>query len=100
MVTISIPHKVIELMAVNLPTELLLSFTEIVDSGSMLRATERVFLTQSALSLQIKRLEETVQTPLFHRDEAGALASTFPRAERCWPSPARSWRPTTGRSLR
>jgi DNA-binding transcriptional LysR family regulator len=55
-------------MAVNLPTELLRSFTAIVDSGSMLRATERVFLTQSALSLQMKRLEETVQTSLFHRD--------------------------------
>ncbi len=55
-------------MAVNLPTELLRSFAAIVDSGSMLRATERVFLTQSALSLQMKRLEETVQTPLFHRD--------------------------------
>ena len=48
-------------MAVNLPTELLRSFAAIVDSGSMLRATERVFVTQSALSLQMKRLEETVQ---------------------------------------
>lgn len=55
-------------MAVNLPTELLRSFTAIVDSGSMLRATERVFVTQSALSLQMKRLEETVQSPVFHRD--------------------------------
>ena len=55
-------------MAVNLPTELLRSFAAIVDSGSMLRATERVFVTQSALSLQMKRLEETVQSPLFHRD--------------------------------
>ena len=52
----------------NLPTELLRSFAAIVDSGSMLRATERVFVTQSALSLQMKRLEETVQSPLFHRD--------------------------------
>ena len=34
----------------------------------MLRATERVFVTQSALSLQMKRLEETVQASLFHRD--------------------------------
>jgi DNA-binding transcriptional LysR family regulator len=56
------------LLAVNLPTELLRSFAAIVDSGSMLRATERVFVTQSALSLQMKRLEETVQSPLFHRD--------------------------------
>lgn len=55
-------------MAVNLPTELLRSFAAIVDSGSMLRATERVFVTQSALSLQMKRLEETVQAQLFHRD--------------------------------
>ena len=55
-------------MAVNLPTELLRSFAAIVDSGSMLKATERVFVTQSALSLQMKRLEETLQAPLFHRD--------------------------------
>jgi len=34
----------------------------------MLKATERVFVTQSALSLQMKRLEDTVQSPLFHRD--------------------------------
>lgn len=55
-------------MAVNLPTELLRSFAAIVDSGSMLRATERVFVTQSALSLQMKRLEETVQSPLFQKE--------------------------------
>lgn len=55
-------------MAVNLPTELLRSFAAIVDSGSMLRATERVFVTQSALSLQMKRLEDTLQASLFHRD--------------------------------
>jgi DNA-binding transcriptional LysR family regulator len=55
-------------MPVNLPTDLLRSFAAIVDSGSMLRATERVFVTQSALSLQMKRLEETLQAPLFRRD--------------------------------
>jgi DNA-binding transcriptional LysR family regulator len=55
-------------MAVNLPTELLRSFAAIVDSGSMLRATERVFVTQSALSLQMKRLEDIVQVQLFRRD--------------------------------
>src|ERR1700744_5855660 len=56
------------MMVVNLPTELLRSFTAIVDTGSMLRATERVFVTQSALSLQMKRLEDLVQTPLFRRE--------------------------------
>src|SRR4051812_33298449 len=55
-------------MVLNLPTELLRSFAAIVDAGSMLRATERVFLTQSALSLQMKRLEDIVQTSLFRRD--------------------------------
>ena len=55
-------------MPLNLPTDLLRSFAAIVDSGSMLKASERVFVTQSAISLQIKRLEETVQAQLFHRD--------------------------------
>jgi DNA-binding transcriptional LysR family regulator len=56
------------MMLVNLPTELLRSFAAIVDAGSMLRATERVFVTQSALSLQMKRLEDLVQMPLFQRE--------------------------------
>jgi len=55
-------------MVVNLPTELLRSFAAIVDAGSMQRATERVYVTQSALSLQMKRLEDLVQAPLFKRD--------------------------------
>ncbi len=55
-------------MPVNLPTNLMRSFVAIVDTGSMLNAAERVFVTQSALSLQIKRLEDLVQQPLFHRD--------------------------------
>ena len=55
-------------MVVNLPTELLRSFAAIVDAGSMLRATERVFVTQSALSLQMKRLEDLVQAAIFQRE--------------------------------
>lgn len=55
-------------MPVNLPTTLLRSFVAIVDSGSMLNASEQVFVTQSALSLQIKRLEELLQQPLFLRE--------------------------------
>jgi DNA-binding transcriptional LysR family regulator len=56
------------MMVVNLPTDLLRSFAAIVDAGSMLRATERVFVTQSALSLQMKRLEDLVQAALFQRE--------------------------------
>ena len=55
-------------MAINLPTNVLRSFVAIVDTGSMLSASEQVFVTQSALSLQIKRLEDLVQQSLFVRD--------------------------------
>lgn len=60
-------------MNVNLPTNLLRSFVAIVDAGSIVVATEKIFLTQSALSLQMKRLAEIVQAPIFRR-EHGALA--------------------------
>ena len=55
-------------MPVNLPTNLLRSFVAIVESGSMLSAAEQVFVTQSALSLQVKRLEDLLQQSLFVRD--------------------------------
>jgi DNA-binding transcriptional LysR family regulator len=54
-------------MAINLPTELLRSFVAIIDTGSMIQATEKVFVTQSALSLQMRRLEDIVRQPLFNR---------------------------------
>lgn len=55
-------------MPASLPIDVLRSFVAIVDTGSMLKASERVFLTQSALSLQVKRLEEMLQQSLFHRE--------------------------------
>jgi DNA-binding transcriptional LysR family regulator len=55
-------------MSVNLPTNLLRNFVAIVDAGSMLNAADQVFVTQSALSLQVKRLEEMLQQPLFVRE--------------------------------
>ena len=55
-------------MAANLPIEVLRSFVAIVDSGSMLKASDRVFLSQSAISLQVKRLEEMLQQSLFTRE--------------------------------
>ncbi|MDR6708699.1 MULTISPECIES: LysR substrate-binding domain-containing protein [unclassified Novosphingobium] len=73
-------------MPVNLPTNLLRSFVAIVDTGSMLNASEKVFVTQSALSLQIKRLEELLQQNLFHREgrrlsltQAGELMLDYAR---------------------
>lgn len=55
-------------MTVNLPTDLLRNFVAIVDHGSMVRACEQVCLTQSAISLQMKRLERLVRQDLFRRD--------------------------------
>ncbi|MEJ7926282.1 LysR substrate-binding domain-containing protein [Sphingobium sp. AN641] len=62
-------------MQVNLPTNLLRSFVAIADTGSIVRATDKIFLTQSALSLQMKRLSEIVQVPLFRREQ-GTLVLT------------------------
>lgn len=60
-------------MATNLPTDLLRSFVSIVDAGSMTRAAEQICVTQSALSLQMKRLSEIVGGPLFERHKRGLL---------------------------
>ena len=54
-------------MSTNIPTDLLRSFVAIVEAGSMAQATSTVFLTQSALSLQMKRLEDLLQQRLFRR---------------------------------
>ena len=60
-------------MAANVPTDLLRSFVAIVDAGSMAQATERIFLTPSALSLQMKRLEDLIQQRLFRRQGRSLL---------------------------
>jgi len=67
-------------MARNVPTELLRSFVAIVEAGSMAQATETIFLTQSALSLQMKRLEDVLQQKLFRRD-GRKLSLTAPGEE-------------------
>lgn len=51
-----------------LDLDLLRSFVSVVDSGSFTRAGERVHRTQSTVSQQIRRLEETFGRPLLHRN--------------------------------
>ena len=46
------------LMSTNLPTDLLRTFVAIADTGNFSQAAELVHRTQSAVSMQIKRLEE------------------------------------------
>lgn len=55
-------------MAVNLPNVLLRTFVSVVETGSMVRASQQVFLSQSAISFQIKKLEGLVKRPLFQRN--------------------------------
>jgi DNA-binding transcriptional LysR family regulator len=51
-----------------LDLDLLRSFVSVVDAGGFTRAGERVHRTQSTVSQQIKRLEDTVGRPLLHRN--------------------------------
>jgi DNA-binding transcriptional LysR family regulator len=51
--------------------ELLRTFVAVADTGNLTRASEIVHRTQSAVSMQIKRLEEDIGTPLFVRGPRG-----------------------------
>ncbi|MGD8352955.1 MAG: LysR substrate-binding domain-containing protein [Pseudomonadota bacterium] len=51
----------------DLPTDLLRTFIAVNDNGGFTRAAEVVHLTQSAVSMQIRRLEEIVGRDLFVR---------------------------------
>ncbi|UTH43427.1 LysR family transcriptional regulator [Loktanella salsilacus] len=51
---------------------LLKTFLEVSATGSFVAASDRQFVTQSAVSLRIQRLEDTLGKPLFTRSKAGA----------------------------
>ncbi|MEL6437260.1 MAG: LysR family transcriptional regulator [Pseudomonadota bacterium] len=48
--------------------DLLRTFVAIAETGSFSKAAERVFRTPSAVSMQVKKLEETLQRSVFARD--------------------------------
>lgn len=56
-----------------LDPDLLRSFVLIAEGGSVTRAASRVGRTQSAVSMQIKRLEDLLGRPLFIRSPKGLL---------------------------
>jgi DNA-binding transcriptional LysR family regulator len=60
---LAIPH--------GLDPDLLRSFVLIAEGGSFTRAAQVVGRTQSAVSMQIRRLEETLGKPLLHRGARG-----------------------------
>jgi len=55
-------------MNMTLETPLLRTLVAVSETGSFTRAAAQVHRTQSAVSMQIKRLEETVGKPLLERD--------------------------------
>jgi DNA-binding transcriptional LysR family regulator len=55
-------------MIPNLDVDLLKTFLAIADTGNFTRAAEDVNKTQSAVSMQMKRLEDLIGRPLFVRD--------------------------------
>ncbi|OYZ75170.1 MAG: LysR family transcriptional regulator, partial [Rhizobiales bacterium 24-66-13] len=55
-------------MTILLDTDQLRTFVAIAETGSFTRAAEVVHKTQSAVSMQMKRLEERVGRPVFARD--------------------------------
>ncbi len=67
-------------MATPLDLDQLQTFVAIIDTGSFTRAAERVFKTQSAVSMQMRRLEERVGKQLFIKDGRGSKLT--PEGER------------------
>ena len=55
-------------MKAPLDLDQLQTFIAIADTGSFTRAAEEVHRTQSAVSMQMRRLEERIGKPLFERD--------------------------------
>ncbi len=51
---------------------LIRTFLEVAATGSFVNAADRLFVTQSAVSLRVQRLEDTLGRPLFTRSKAGA----------------------------
>lgn len=69
-----------------IPTDLLRAFVTIIDLKGYTRAGERLGRTQPAISLQMKKLQDLVGTPLFDKDtsassltEAGEIVAGYAR---------------------
>jgi DNA-binding transcriptional LysR family regulator len=66
-----------------LDSDLLRTFIAIADTGSFTKGADRIFRSQSAASLQIKRLEEILGQPVFERRARGIVLT--PTGEKLQP---------------
>ena len=62
-------------MSLPLESELLRTFLIVAETGNVTRAAETITRTQSAVSMQLKRLEEIIGVPLFERGPRGVILS-------------------------
>lgn len=74
-------------MPLPLHSDLLRTFAAVAETQNFTRAAEIVRRTQSAVSMQMRRLEEIVGTPLFERGSRGVLLTR--RGERLLPNARR-----------
>ncbi|MCS0638651.1 LysR family transcriptional regulator [Streptomyces sp. LP05-1] len=89
-------------------TRLLRSFAAVAEEGSLTGAAERLFVSQPALTKQIKQLENRLGVPLFVRSRAGmaltaagrALAERAPGLLAGWDTALREVRGTASRAER
>ena len=58
---------------------LIKTFIEVAGTGSFVQASERLYVTQSAISLRVKRLEDLLGQELFTRSKAGASLTSSGR---------------------
>jgi DNA-binding transcriptional LysR family regulator len=66
------------------------AFISVAHEGNLTRAAEKLHLTQPAVSLQIKGLQESLGLQLFNRSASGMVLTVegntlLPLAERSWP---------------
>ncbi|GGO51913.1 LysR family transcriptional regulator [Streptomyces lasiicapitis] len=92
----------------DMDTRLLRYFTVVAQEGDLTRAAERLFLSQPALTQQIRQLETRLGTELFTRSRAGmtltdagvALAASAPAVLDAWDGALRATRGASARADR
>jgi len=68
-------------MSLGFDLDLLKTFAAVVDCGGFTKAAERVYLTQSTVSQQIKKLEVNLGTSLLRRDKSSGTVETTEAGE-------------------
>ena len=66
--------------ATSMDITLIRTFLEVAATGSFMHSADKLFVTQSAVSLRVKRLEDQLGHALFSRSKAGAELTTEGKA--------------------